>query len=882
MTAPESNTFLKRVRAIRDFVARHIDSGVARESKKASCAALRSNASKNAFVKSSKNASRKACGSCTSRALLSLFVASATLLATFVIAPTYALSAGENAGEKVGTEKAEGAQSDSAKTDGENKQQTKQSESNNNTELNKKDTGSSDTLKNNNNKESKPVEKPKTAGNNGVDKAKSTEAAVNKNVKNAPKKDASTGTANNGADRGANEEPQLPEECRKNKRYNTLATCYSINYSKVKLEKNYTKVEHILKPKIIIAGKSQKNFALPEGAWLELGHKDTVDKYAKDGYDLAFFKDNNKSYTAKSTNGVSNSDGYIRFFANKWLVAGTYYKFEVAIHYPGGSESKAKKIAIKLEEKYSPKVQPGDLTLSLYDFVNKQAGAAISDNKITIEPKSNSQGAGVTDKKDTYDSINKLFIDSRSKDKLGFIYHRMICHETGSDDNASYTLDSVNGLSLGTQTQFEHKENQNRTDENSENSAVYENDDYIERSQSWITGTPTKAGTFVCEVFALKPSELKIEEYISGAKFPKVKETSTMIKEFDERVKTNKDMKLLFDDPKQNIVEDKWTNKADIQQGIDWDYKSVTIEVKSSEPPKPTIGDNDLTLKVYPFKNGTGPLPAELSSSNNKISAMLGMELKPFIDATSAADSKNKITLRVLCKGEKKNAAAGGGASTGGAGSSGSGSAVSGSSGDTGGTGSNSDNTGDGSQANKPSESTQSAEATWSSKPDGLVLTMPEDTKQTRCNEAGDGKCTADKVASQASMEVSIKPTEVGNYQCVVYALKPKALTTFDGLTGSATQSGKVTPDSIKSALTTPTATSIAFKENKDFAAFKLNIDSVSNFTLPNTGGQSWNLQLGILAALLVNLLAAGFVVSQSERGRKLILGRWRGLCNYV
>lgn len=845
---------LKVWRAIRDFVARHIDSGVARESKKASCAALRSNASKNAFVKSSKNASRKACGSCTSRALLSLFVASATLLATFVIAPTYALSAGENAGEKVGTEKAEGAQSDSAKTDGENKQQTKQSESNNNTELNKKDTGSSDTLKNNNNKESKPVEKQKPDSNNGVDKAKLAETAANKNVKNAPKKDASTGTANNGADRGANEEPQLPEECRKNKRYNTLATCYSINYSKVKLEKNYTKVEHILKPKIIIAGKSQKNFALPEGAWLELGHKDTVDKYAKDGYDLAFFKDNNKSYTAKSTNGVSNSDGYIRFFANKWLVAGTYYKFEVAIHYPGGSESKAKKIAIKLEEKYSPKVQPGDLTLSLYDFVNKQAGAAISDNKITIEPKSNSQGAGVTDKKDTYDSINKLFIDSRSKDKLGFIYHRMICHETGSDDNASYTLDSVNGLSLGTQTQFEHKENQNRTDENSENSAVYENDDYIERSQSWITGTPTKAGTFVCEVFALKPSELKIEEYISGAKFPKVKETSTMIKEFDERVKTNKDMKLLFDDPKQNIVEDKWTNKADIQQGIDWDYKSVTIEVKSSEQPKPTIGDNDLTLKVYPF-NGS---KTALTSDNNKISAILGMSLKPFVDATSAADSANKITLRVLCsKGEKKDS------------------------------GSQPTQPSGSSQPAKPSQAEEPLEyKTWSSNLAELGLSVPADDNQNTCHSNKEGEKTCEsvdpnkKVAARTDMEVSIKPTDVGNYQCVVFALKPKALTTFDDAINKLAQSGSLTPDSIKSELTKASPT--AFKENKDFAAFKLNIDSVSNFTLPHTGGQSWNLQLGILAALLVNLLAAGFVVSQSERGRKLILGRWRGLCNHV
>ena len=311
--------------------------------------------------------------------------------------------------------------------------------------------------------------------------------------------------------------------------------------------------------------------------------------------------------------------------------------------------------------------------------------------------------------------------------------------------------------------------------------------------------------------------------------------------------------------------------------------------MKSNKPPEPKppkIGDNDLTLKVYPFKNDDGSLPTALSSSNNKISAILGMSLKPFVDATSAADSKNKITLRVLCsKGEKKNAAAGGGAaSTGGTGSTdgnsstgstGSGSAVSDSSGAS---------TGTGSQTNKPSESTQSAEdfeyKTWSSNLAELGLSVPADDNQNTChsNKEGDKTCeSADpskKVAARTYMEVSIKPTEVGDYQCVVFALKPKALAKFDGLTGT------LTPDSIKSELTKASPT--AFKEHKDFATFKLNIDSVSKFTLPDTGGHSWNLQLGILAALLVNLLAAGFVVSQSERGRKLILGRWRGLCNHV
>ncbi|RIY25460.1 hypothetical protein CJI52_08520, partial [Bifidobacteriaceae bacterium WP022] len=73
------------------------------------------------------------------RSLFAFFVAIAMLLATFVIAPTYALSAGENT---TVTEKVEGAKSGSAKNDDENKQQTKQSESIN-TEPDKKNTGSS-------------------------------------------------------------------------------------------------------------------------------------------------------------------------------------------------------------------------------------------------------------------------------------------------------------------------------------------------------------------------------------------------------------------------------------------------------------------------------------------------------------------------------------------------------------------------------------------------------------------------------------------------------------------------------------------------------------------------------------------------------------------
>ncbi|RIY25458.1 hypothetical protein CJI52_08510, partial [Bifidobacteriaceae bacterium WP022] len=126
------------------------------------------------------------------------------------------------------------------------------------------------------------------------------------------------------------------------------------------------------------------------------------------------------------------------------------YKFKVFAYYKNKSEKIYATISVKVDVSDVP--NDGDLTLSLYDFVNKTDKTPVSDNKITIKPKTNSQGSsgdttGSTDNTDVYDSINNLFIDSKSTKKLGFIYHRMIC-KTGSGDNASYTVDSVNGLSL--------------------------------------------------------------------------------------------------------------------------------------------------------------------------------------------------------------------------------------------------------------------------------------------------------------------------------------------------------------------------------------------------------------------------------------------------
>lgn len=749
------------------------------------------------------------------RSLFAFFVAITMLLATFVIAPTYALSAGENT---TVTEKVEGAKSGSAKNDDENKQQTKQSESIN-TEPNKKNTDTSSTL-NKDNKESKPVEKQQNA-DVSVDKAKS-ETAVNKKAKDAKNKAADSTKAVKGTDRGANEDPQLPKECKGKK---SLSSCYKISYNigsptvdndgkTILIKRGETRT---ITPEFKLR-KTRKQTGVPGGLWftLEKDGEDPVPSWAN------FEKDNGATKVKDTSKDKTGFDGSVTLRPGKWDRGS--YTFKIGIYHPTDTKGKKIDVSVKIDES---DISKNDLSLSLYDFRKENDKVPVSDDKIIIKQKSKA-------------ITNKLFIDSQSKEEPGYIHHHMICHkETSTNGSAetsdsadSYTLDSVNGLSLGTQTQFKHMDGKDRPSTGAEDSAVYENDDYTEESQSWISGTPTKAGTFECKVFAIK--DTKLVSSGGGKHF----ESSTVSDEFNKKVKDDAGKKSLFEG---NIVEDKWDNKADIQQGVDWDYKTVKIQV----------GDDDkLALNVYPFKGSNA-----LTSKNNKISAMLGMELKPFVDATSAADSANKITLRVLCsKGKKKDS------------------------------GSRSEQPSEPSQPSQTAGSPQAEEPlvykTWSSNLAELGLSVPEDTKQTRCNKANDGdkECTADKVASQASMEVTLKPTAVGNYQCVVYALKPKALTTFDDAIKN-TKADSLTPDSIKSALTAAPA---SFKEHKDFAAFTLNIDSVSNFTLPYTGGQSWNLQLGILAALLVNLLAAGFVVSQNERGRKLILGRWRGLCNHV
>ena len=314
MTAPKYG-FLKCACAIRDFVAHHYNSSVARESKRSSCATLRSNASK--------NASRKACGSCTSRALLSLFVACVTLLAAFLIAPTSALSASESA---TSTEKTERAKAGSTKNDGESNKQYEQSGSNS-AELNKSNTGSSSSLKKNDG-ELKSVEKQQPDSNSGVNKAKADEAATNQNAKDYQKKDIDSADAVKGTDRSA----RKPKECKE------LGKCYSISYNigspTVDNDGKTILIKRGGEPRTITPKFELKPGKIPatnllDGVWFELG------KFANNPVPswVNFEKtENGKTIKVSNTEKQKGFDGSVTLRPNgKWDYGS--YRFKVFAYY---------------------------------------------------------------------------------------------------------------------------------------------------------------------------------------------------------------------------------------------------------------------------------------------------------------------------------------------------------------------------------------------------------------------------------------------------------------------------------------------------------------------------------------------------------------------
>lgn len=844
---------------------------------------------------------------CARRVIVALFVAVATILATFMIMPSASMGASQQGETKQAQTQSEKPENKTAETAG----APAKNGSAANGENSESKAEEPKTVKPNNPQPSTNPDAPNADHAQNVDSGKKQGTAkedANKNPNQDVKKDAKDAKKEEPAkksnrqkrsakedDRAAAGNVELPEACKNNEKYNTFAKCYTISYRTYGIENHavgsgesrkyiyYDEYPQVSKPEIKIAGKKiagEEPKNLPEGVLLELTNgkvpkkrkKGTIKTY-ETAYEWAFFKNSDGNYISKFTE-KSNSDGFIRFYPSKWPNKDVSdYRTIVKVHYPDNSVTE---IIVKASISYNNLIRPqaNDLTFNIYNHEAKDGQKEVDDsnNSITIDSTSTDPSAD-----DTYNPITPLFIHSSLKQGIGTINHRMVCNKSGTQD---YSLDGINGLTLsgsssGTSTnkwvQSTHNELKKRPNGSAKNSGdqLYEDDDYREQSRSWITGTPQKPGTYVCKVFALKDARLLFNK-VNGDSYVNL---------FNSIIRDKSKLQSVFEDPMnafykgaseivskigdghEYVNDGQFKGSLSDKKNIDWDVKTIKIVVKSKKKPNLVVGDNDLTLKVYPFKNndaGSGKPGASAPSAladGDTVSAMLGMELKPSIEATSEADSRKTITLKMLCsKGEKPQKT---------------------NSGDAGGT-SNSDGTSNGVAAG-------GSGTTGNTDNKGLVYTKWEEPSKlgfTFPDENAQKPCTSDKDKQTCSLEGStknfaattkasatFKSAEAGDYQCVVYALKPEALTKFNE---EVAKTG-VTRSAISAAFAAANLTA-----NKNLAKLAINIHVPEDFTLPHTGEWNWNLQLGAIAAVMVSVLAAGFVASQSDSYRKLFYERRR------
>lgn len=824
---------------------------------------------------------------CVRRAIVALFVAVATILATFMIMPSASMGAsqqGEPKQVQTQTEKPEN------KTAADNKVATQGEAAAKGGADAQGDAGDSKTKESNTaeSKNPQPSTNPDASDADNTkngDSEKNKKTAVedaNKNPNKVAKKDADERAKKEesakklqrkkrglGSTRAATGNVPLPEECTK-VGIKTFAKCYVLLYNNS---------EEKLTLDVQLDGKAE-NISPAFKMYKDKKKKILVDAVTPSNivFKLVKLKGNKKNEyipipdwvkfkNPDSNDPNSSSDGVIAIHpVGKWTEC-KQYEFGIQVQYPDYSEKKQTHSKVfKINVNVKKDVDSNDLTLNVYNHEDSDPKPSKIDDKtgITFKPGENGK----------YSEITPIFIDSKSTKKPGLIYHHMICHKKtnsdgSGDSNDNYTVDKVNGLSLGvkngasgTQTQFKH-ENKTRPNKDAENSAVYESDPYTEESQSLISGKPSGDGTFECKVFAVK--NVGISNSINNGK--------TFSTEYFAEYVTNRindNTSAVFENPDTNIYEAHIpkTNTSGLdesvykpQKTIDWDVKTIKI-VFESKNKHLEVKDGDLKLNVYPFKSagasgsssGASSASAALGDGDT-VSVMKGMELKPFIEATSEADSTKQITLKMLCsKGEKPQKT---------------------NSGDAGGT-SNSDGTSNGVAAGGSGTTGNTDNkglvyAKWE-EPSKLGFTFPDENAQKPCTSEKDKQtCTPEgsttKFAATTNVSATFMSTEAGDYQCVVYALKPDALTKFNDEAAKP----DVTPEKISAAFADAKLTA-----NKNLAKLTINIHVPEKFRLPHTGEWNWNLQLGAIAAVMVSVLAAGFVASQSDSYRKLFYERRR------
>lgn len=277
------------------------------------------------------------------------------------------------------------------------------------------------------------------------------------------------------------------------------------------------------------------------------------------------------------------------------------------------------------------------------------------------------------------------------------------------------------------------------------------------------------------------------------------------------------------------------------------------IYLKVSVNNSPRILDDDLKLRVTTEK---ASVDGESDSQNDDygdvdpdqgITMMRGMRfLNPYIDAWSLRDVGNKISIKVLCTKVSKASKDGSADANGSSGAS-----------------------------------------VWSSSVDGL--TAPTENQIHKWDhvktfaefkgcEKNPASCDAKRTLFRRDVEandwdtydpfdavertdsiIGGAPKETGDYQCVVYALKPTALAAYTNKVGSATsvQNG----DTLLNGIT-------GIKKGKDWTMTAVKIHVVEPFRLPKTGFTGWNMILSVATTIFTSLMVLAFALDQTQWGR--------------
>lgn len=589
---------------------------------------------------------------CTRRALFAFFVAAATVLATFAIAPIAPSNASSETSTKAATET-------KADTKAETKAETKAVK---NAEPTNHLNASTDPVP-----AADPAPKSSETNPSAIKPAPKQDITnVNKDAdKNTNKKaETATGSATDRSSTGSNHNSAEYY----NPQYQNTPNIVAGNLSTSANNKSGAP-----RSKPIRGKKNIKRGLLPVGTKFEIkpdaNDKDDASKWAV--FEGEQCENSKECTTTKAipNSGSASKYGVITFRPDRWTKTGKY-KVHVVVHYPDGTSTSDDANAGNSKDgnpspvyayvnvtRFNP--QPGDLKLSISSKDTEDFKYSESENSDLVLM------LGQKVEKTTFDSSVHLGV--------GNINQRMICYEKDSDGNpvaGSYKLGGINGLKLEDSNvkvwQHASYEQQKKCFDNPDSGCnvkdlLYDDDVYDnyvkthtdfepkrvnEHTVGKLTGTVEKTGNFACKVYALKNS-VKDE----GSQD---QQDDALVKKFDQ-IATDKSNNIADIDTELN-----GDNLFKSNKGITWEAKTLNITVrKMSYYYQPNYGDGINTL---PGQYATSIVPVNKcgvggDSCNSKLARTHDLPDGTWFEIKQYdGDSKHPVPDWASLKGNQSNA----------------------------------------------------------------------------------------------------------------------------------------------------------------------------------------------------------------------------------